>query len=105
VNAKPLTKTKNEIVTDIKFYIANHGGRYRDWYVGVSADAKDRLFQGHKVDKEKDMWIYRRAVSSTVAREVEDHLVNMLGIDGGPGGGDDNADMVYVYKKGVHTEP
>lgn len=99
------TKTNREIVTDIKFYISEQGGRYRDWYVGVSKDAKERMFQQHKVKERGDLWIYRQAVSSAVAREVVDHLVNMLGFDGETGGGDETADMVYAFRKSEHTEP
>ena len=98
-------KTKIEIVTDIKFYIAQQDGRYPDWYVGVSKDAKGKMFNGHKVDEKKDLWIYRQAVTSDVAREVEDHFMNMLGTDGSTGPSHDTADMVYVFKKNEHTEP
>ena len=81
------------------------GGEYSAWYVGISKDAKDRLFNDHSVREKKDNWIYRSASSSQTAREVEDYFVNTLGTDGGTGGGDETSDMVYAYKKAKHTNP
>ena len=100
-----MAKSKQEIISDIKNYIQKGGGGYRSWYVGISKNARDRLFNGHGVNEEDDLWIYRRASSSQVAREIEIYFVSMLGTDGGAGGGDEAADMVYAYKKAAHTNP
>ena len=121
------TKTKNEIVTDIKFYIANEGGRrYRQWYVGVSKDAKDRLFNGTRCGSAAICGSTGMRCPPPWRGKWRITLVNMLGMDGaesatsgGTGGGDDGAkgatsaaesatstaDMVYAYKKSAHTEP
>jgi hypothetical protein len=80
------------------------GGSYRAWYVGISKDARERLFNGHRVRENWDPWIYIPATSSQAARDVEDYLVNNLGTDGGLGGGDHTADVVYAYKKAAHTK-
>ena len=100
-----MAKNKQEIIDDIDAHIGRYGGGYSTWYVGISKDAKDRLFNGHSVKEKKDTWIYRTASSSQVAREVEDYFVNTLGTDGDTGGGDNNSDMVYAYKKAAHTNP
>lgn len=97
--------SKEEIISVIKEYIQKGGGGYRAWYVGISKDARDRLFNGHGVRENGDWWIYRTASSSTVAREIEHYFVNILGTDGGTGGGAEMADMVYAYKKAAHTNP
>lgn len=100
-----MSKTKQEIIDDIKSHIQKRGGAYSDWYVGISKDAKDRLLNGHGVKEKKDVWIYRKATSSQIARELEDLFVNTLGTAGGGGGGDETSDMVYAYKKAKHTNP
>lgn len=100
-----MPKSKQEIIDDIKSHMQKRGGEYSDWYVGISKDAKDRLFNGHSVKEKKDVWIYRKAGSPQTAREVEDYFVNTLDTDGGTGGGDETSDMVYAYKKAKHTNP
>ncbi len=56
------------------------------------------------IDRDGDWWIFRQAQSSTVARNVEAHFLS-LGADGGAGGGEQDADHVYAYKKSAHTNP
>jgi hypothetical protein len=97
--------TYKEIVRDIKNHIVSCAGAYWRWYVGISQDARSRLFSGHGVDRDRDAWIYRCASSSQVARNVEDYFVNECGTDGGSGGGDATTDMVYAYKKSSRTTP
>ena len=100
-----MSSSEGEIKKDILDYLKKCGGRFSDWYVGISQDARDRLFNGHDVHEHGDSWIYRQAYSSDAARRVEAYFVNDLGTDGGTGGGDKNADFVYAYKKNGHTQP
>lgn len=100
-----MPKSKQEIINDIKGHITKGGGGSKAWYVGISRDARDRLFNEHKVREKGDWWIFRTASSSQVAREIEDYFVNILGTDGATGGGDEAADMIYAYKKALHTDP
>ncbi|NQT81050.1 MAG: hypothetical protein HQ555_11755 [Candidatus Aminicenantes bacterium] len=100
-----MPKGRQEIIDDIKEHIDKSRFPYSSWYVGISKDARDRLFNGHKVNEKDAWWIYRQASSTQTAREIEDYFVNTLGTDGGPGGGDEDADMVYAYKKESYTEP
>lgn len=97
--------SEEQIKTEIKTYIAKGTGDLSDWYVGVSKDPRDRLFNGHGVPEEGYGWIYRQAFSSGAARNVEDYFINVLGADGDVGGGDEDADCVYAYKKNAHTNP
>lgn len=100
-----MAETKQEIITEIDSHIEHCGDGYGTWYVGVSKAARDRLFNQHGVKEKGDSWVYRTASSSKIAREVEAHFVNELGTDGGTGGGDETATMVYAYKKARHTDP
>ena len=100
-----MPKGKQEIIDDIKRHIDKSGSPYSSWYVGISKDARDRLFSGHKVKEKDGWWIHKQASSTQIAREIEDYFVNTLGTNGGPGGGDEDADMVYAYKKENYTDP
>lgn len=96
-----MAKSKQEIISDIDAHIKKGGGGYGAWYVGISEDAEKRLNKHNA----KEWYIYRQASSSQVAREIEIYFVNVLGTDGGTGGGDENTDMVYAYKKTADTDP
>ena len=100
-----MAKSKQEIINDIKEHIGKEGGGYQSWYVGISEDARDRLFNGHSVPEKEAWWITRAASSASVAREVEEHFVNTLKTGGGPGGGSDKSNQVYAYKKTSVTNP
>lgn len=100
-----MAKSKQEIIDEIKAHIQKEGSGYLTWYVGISEDAEDRLFNGHGVSKENGWWIYRGASSASVAREIETHFINTLGTDGAPGGGSDKSNQVYAYKKTSVTNP
>ncbi len=98
-----MAKTKEIVIKEIKAYIIDNGGRYRDWYVGIASDARDRLFNAHAVKEQGDAWIYRQCESSDNARDVEDYFI-ALGAAGGPGGGDYTTTYVYAYKIASHTK-
>ena len=100
-----MVESKQAIINAFEEHIQKGGGGYKAWYVGISSDAYDRLFNQHKVREKEDWSIYNRATSSQVAREIESHFVNIRGTDGDVGGGDETADMVYAYKKAAHTDP
>jgi hypothetical protein len=92
--------SRKQIQKDIEDYIQDHGGDYSTWCVGVTANAKRRLFQVHKVDKTKGLYIRRRARSAEKAHEVEQHFLNK-GCELATGTGDDGADRIYAYWVGA----
>lgn len=100
-----MAKSEEEIKKEIENYIQKCGGSYSDWYVGITEDPSRRLFEEHGVRKDTDAWIYRQTASHETARRIEEYLVGILGTDGGPGGGGQEAVYVYAYKKKSHTNP
>jgi len=89
--------TKEQIISDIDSHLRNSGKQYySEFYVGISNNARRRLFQEHHVKEKGSWWIYRTADSSCIAREVEQHYLS-LGMRGGDGGGDETSMMVYCY--------
>jgi hypothetical protein len=100
-----LPQDKQEIIDEIKKYIIKSKGAYTRWYAGVSSNASNSLFNVHKVKEKGDRWIYQTAISPQVAREVEKYLIIVLRTDGEVGGGEEDATMVFAYKKAMHTDP
>ena len=98
--------SREQIIEDLKGHIEKSSVQHWNrWYVGVTKDARNRLFSEHGVREKGDWWIFRAAESSEIAREIEAYFVRDLGTDGGRGGGDITADTVYAYKKTPHTDP
>ena len=100
-----MPQDKQEIIDDIKKYILENRGDYNLWYVGVSSDARKSLFKEHEVKEKGDRWIYKTAISSEIAREVEKYFLIVLGTDGIIGSGEETARMVFAYRKAMHTNP
>lgn len=96
--------TFEQIKVDFLNYMRSCGGSYSGWYVGITNDAQRRLFTEHGVNKDSGAWIFRTADSSETARRIEQHFIN-LGLDGGTGGGDYTAKIVYAYRKTSSTKP
>jgi hypothetical protein len=88
-------------------FIKSHMGKdpvYKDWYVGITKDYKERLFGFHKVDEHRSGWVFVVAESNDTARAIERYFVNTCDTDGGSGGGDDDSDIVYAYKIMPYTK-
>ena len=98
-----MANTRVQIIADIEAYIGNNSANFGNWYVGIAADPRDRLFNDHDVSEKGDAWIFREATSSAVAREVEDYFIDVKGTQGGAGGGDYRSRSVYAYKIKPHT--
>jgi len=91
-----------QIIAEITAHIQKCGGEYEDWYCGITKDIQSRLFGDHGVVKGKNAYAYRPTDSDEEARLIEEHFLNK-GCQGGSGGGDDESDLVYVYKIGSNT--
>lgn len=98
-----LTPVEQQVASAIDEHIKTRHPHYADWYVGIAANPENRLFVDHNVDKENGYWIYKSAVTSTAARNVERFFIEALGTDGGGGGGDHTTRYVYAYKKTPST--
>lgn len=96
------TISLQQVVKDIDDYIRNNGGKYSEWYCGIAADPRDRLFTGHSVEEKKGPWIFRDCGSDDDARKVEAYF-HAKGCQGGGSGGDENTRFVYAYKITAQT--
>jgi len=102
-----MVEPEEEILAEIKSYIDKNSGSYNytNWYVGISKNPMDRLFNGHGVKEKDDLWIWRQASSPDAARKIESYFMNILKTDGGAGGEEEEADWVYAYSKNSYTKP
>ena len=99
-----MAKSEEQMEKEIRDHMGEPLSAYKYWYVGITEDARRRLFDEHNVDEKNDRYIWRTASSSDVARRIELYFVE-LGTDGGAGGGDEDAQVVYAYRKQSHTSP
>ena len=95
-----------QIEYEILAYIYELGGYFCDYYVGIAENPEEALFETHRVDKTKDPWLYRQALSYTAAHTIRDYFLNRLRVNGTLLiNGNERTDWVYVYKKSEGTRP
>lgn len=99
-----MAATAQEAFDFLKNYIDGKEKNYPYWYAGIAENAKDRLFNGHNVNKDTDLWAHDTCIDNANARAAEKALLE-LKCDGGTGGGDYTSKDVYVYRKSSHTKP
>lgn len=87
-------KSKTEIVVSVIMKFPPK--EFPDCYVGVISDNDPRLFENHNTIP-KENFLYEKAVSVDVARELKKKFID-LGMKGTPGEGGENSTVVYVYK-------
>jgi hypothetical protein len=92
-----LAAPPNQPAIDIVQYIRQCGGDFPNWYAGIAADPRARLFNDHNVNEHGGQWIFRDAGTDAEARKAEDYLHD-LGCQGCCGGGDYRTRYVYAYR-------
>ena len=91
-----MANSYKQIIKDINEHLQKSGrSYYSDFYIGISSDARNRLFKEHHV-KENSWWIYRTAEDSETARKVEKYFLDK-GMRGDNGGGNESSNIVYCY--------
>ena len=73
------------------------------FYAGITSDPMQRLFDEHQLPLTQPHKIVR-CENHQEARELEKQL-HKSGCDGGPGGGDESSEYVYVYLMSPQTCP
>lgn len=97
-------RKRSEIIADLETHVAKFGGTYSDWYVGITANPKQRLFTEHRLRSSGDAWITRRAVDDLQAAEVQEYFKTVRKTQGGSKGTLQDV-YVYAYKMKSHTRP
>jgi len=97
-----MPNTMKDTIKDITEFMIARGGYYYQWCAGITSDPKKRLFVDHKLDGDRDVWIYRDCGSETTAREVERHFLES-GCQESTWIGEPSSTYVYLYKISAHT--
>lgn len=92
-----------EIRQEIERYVAKHGHRYRDYYIGITTSPEER-FAEHKINISDSDGLYFVAESEEDARNIEKEFTTcaeegkkMQGSDGGGTGDPNDTYFVYCY--------
>jgi hypothetical protein len=97
-------------VQQIKFemfgYIKEFDPDFGAWYVGIASEPKHTMQEEHCVDLEKDVWLYKQAMSFAACRTVQRYFCDQLKTDGKPIlSGSSDMDCVYLFLKSKRTRP
>ena len=98
-----MSKDEHLIEAELLSYITVGGGDPSDWFVAATANPAVSLFNLHKVVKEQDLWIYRKALSHDAAERVVEYCHLELGTDGNDGEGAGDRLYVFAFRKAPHT--
>ena len=93
----------NTVIKRMETYMSKFEGDYPDWFVGITNDLDDGLFDLHGVE-EDGIWISFGADTEEVAKRVEMYFLEKK-TDGKPSELEENARIVFAYKKNSKTTP
>lgn len=91
-------KILNQVIT----HMGKYDGKFQDWYAGITADTRTRLFNDHGVKESGDAWICRQCVNNAAAREIERYFIKK-GCNGGIAGEEKSDLFFYAYLIQPHT--
>lgn len=97
-------------VQQIKFemfgYIKEFDPDFAAWFVGIASDPKHTMQSEHRVDLERDIWLYKQAQSFAACRTVQRYFLEKLKTDGKLlASSTEDMDCVYLYRKSGRTKP
>lgn len=91
------------VIKRIENYMSKFEGDYSDWYIGITKDLDEELFNLHKFE-ESGIWISFGADTDEVAKKVETYFLDKK-TEGNPTDLEEDTRIVYVYKKNSNTTP
>ncbi|HTV31390.1 MAG TPA: hypothetical protein VMF32_26900 [Xanthobacteraceae bacterium] len=85
-------------------YIKEFDRTFAHWYVGLSDQPKQALFDIHGVRHAEDPWLYKQLLTYRAARTVQDYFLGQLKTAGARATEQsENVDCVYLYRIAAHT--
>ena len=91
-----------QIKFEIMRYVKEIGSDFSEWYIGIAEDPSEALFVMHKVDKQKDIWMYKQAVSVRACFTVRDYFLKIQNMSGSNSSNENvtkSTNYVYIFKK------
>ncbi|XSG83235.1 MAG: hypothetical protein ACPW61_05505 [Methyloligella sp. ZOD6] len=93
----PMIYSPQQIRFECLSYIKEFGARPEEWRVGCAADAQEAMFGQHAVDRERDIWLWKPALSPAAARIVFRYLTEQLQVPRAGDGG--HGSQIYLFKR------
>lgn len=88
-------------VQQIKFeflmYIKEFGGKAEEWRIGLASDAAQALFNDNAVDEQRDIWLWKPALTPAAARTVYQYMTQQFHVPPVESATDGNC--VFLFKK------
>lgn len=88
-------------VQQIKFeflmYIKEFGGKAEEWRIGIANDATVALFNDNAVDAERDIWLWKPAMTPAAASSVYQYMTRQFHVPSVDGDGEGSC--VFLFKK------
>lgn len=78
IGVNAMVFSPQQIKFEFLSYIKEFGGRPEDWRVGCAGDAQKAMFEQEGVDRERDIWLWKPALSPAAARIVFRYLTEQL---------------------------
>jgi hypothetical protein len=91
-------------VQQIKFelisYVKEFGADFTEWSIGLASDAPKALFEINGVDEDRDMWLWKPAVTNAAAAMIHSWMTERQ--KAVAVAGDDAAGTcVFMFKRGA----
>lgn len=95
-----MTFSVQQIKFDCFSYIKEFGARMEDWTIGMAEDPEQAMFDTLGIDRDRDIWLWKPAMTPVAARTVVDFMVGRYRLDPAPGFGPGRAGRcVFMYRR------
>lgn len=95
-----------QIKYEFLLYIKGLGGEFGDWYIGFAADPEHALFELHGVDRVRDPWIYKPALTGKATHTLVRYFRDVLHTDApSEQGPQEGCSYAYAFRKSALTQP
>jgi hypothetical protein len=93
-----------EVIDSIHSFILKNSYTYIDWYIGLTDNAEEMLFEEHKLNQVSDMWIFEEVPHESDAFRIRDFFLNM-GCTGGLVNNRNKIRYIYAFRRSARTNP
>ena len=75
------------------------GGAHSSWFVGVTAESTEESLKKHRIDSEKNVWIFKTADSSFEAKRIYEYFTKFIDTDGAYANNSNESINIFMYRK------
>ena len=93
-----------QIIDSLDEFIRKNSYTYRDWYVGLTANVEEHLFNEHQLSPETDVWIFEAIPDAREGARIREYFLNM-GCVSGISDVTYQAQYIYLYRRSAKSNP